>query len=54
MRAEASRTETALQHAVETLAFELEEEQILGGDDVTLHADDLGDVGNAAHPVAHT
>ena len=51
------RTGAALKRAEQrgrrALALELVGEQILGGDDLALHADDLGDLGDAAHAVAH-
>src|ERR1700674_2362687 len=50
---DAARLERALQLAVGGFALELEGEQVLGGDDVALHADNLGDVRNPALAVAH-
>src|SRR5579875_1388763 len=53
MRAHAGRFEGAAQLAVRGFALELEGEQVLGGDDLALHPDDLGDLHDAAHAVAH-
>src|SRR3546814_9580170 len=43
----------AAQLSVLVFAFVLVDEQVLHGDDVTFHADDLGDVRDAAAAVAH-
>ena len=53
MRAHRGGLEGAEQDAVAALALIFVGEQVLHGDDLALHADDLGHVGDAADAVAH-
>src|SRR5579863_10638809 len=49
---DAGRFVLADEVAVRVFADDVVDEQILGGDDVAFHADDFGDVGDAAGAVA--
>jgi hypothetical protein len=49
---DAGRAVAADDPAVGILADDVVEEEVLGDDHITFHADDLGDVGDAARAVA--